>query len=154
MSKASRERERIRDEKFGRKKESIVSKVCRVLKKDKSFDEKLDILNHMIIGTPENDWKLRLKDKGNIEEFDKKFDFRNFSGMVVPSIRENELKVRALGFPRDIYEKLDQNTSEEEMLKFYERHKIEFDLTFKTPLGIGRILNSLGPFGEQLIANN
>lgn len=154
MSKASRERERIRNEKFGRKKESIVSKVCRVLKKDISFDEKLDRLNHMIIGTPENDWNLRLKDKGNIEEFNKKFDFRNFSGMVVPSIRENELKVRALGFPRDIYEKLDQNTSEEEMLKFYESHKIEFDLTFKTPLGIGRILYSLGPFGEQLIANN
>lgn len=154
MSKASRERERIRNEKYGRTKESIVSKVCVVLKNDKSFDEKLDILNHMIIGTPENDWKLRLKDKRSIEEFDQKFDFRNFSGVVVPSIRENELKVRALGFPRDFYEKLDQNTSEEKILKFYELHKIEFDLTFKTPLGIGRILYSLGPFGEQLIANN
>lgn len=154
MSKASRERERIRNEKYGWKKETLFSKVCAVLKKDISFDEKLDILNHMIIGSNENDWNLRMEDKKNCETFDEKVCFRNFSGMVVPSVGEHDLKVKALGWPRNLIEKLDPNTSEENLIKFYESHKIQLDLTFKTPLGIARMLNSLGKMGERIIAEN
>lgn len=66
MSKASRERERQRNEKF-QTEASIISKVCNILKKDITFDEKLDHLNHIIIGTNQNDWNLRMQDQKKLE---------------------------------------------------------------------------------------
>ncbi len=154
MSKASREREKLRNEKYGWKKETLFSKVCSILKKDVSFDDKLDLLNHMIIGSHENDWNLRMEDMKNIEEFDKKFDLRNFSGMLVPSIHDDYLSVRAIGIDKDFYKEMESKSSEDDLNKLFDLHKIELDLTFKTPLGIARMLNSLGKMGEDIIAKN
>jgi len=154
MSKASRERERIRNEKYGWKKETLFSKVCAILKKDVSFDEKLDILNHMIIGSNKNDWNLRMEDKKNWETFDKKIDFSNFSGVLLPSVHDDHLFIEARGLDRDFYKEMNVNSSEDELNKLFDLHKIELNLKFKTPLGIARMLNSLGKIGERIIAEN
>lgn len=154
MSKASREREKLRNEKYGWKKETLFSKVCSILKKDVSFDEQLDLLNHMIIGSNENDWNLRIEDKKNLETFDKKIDLRNFSGVLLPSVHDDYLSIEAVGIDKDFYKEMNNNCSENEMNKLFDLHKIELNLKFKTPLGIARILNSLGKMGERIIAEN
>jgi len=154
MSKASRERERIRNEKYGFKKETIFSQVCDILRSDKTFDDKLDKLNHIIIGSNKNDWELRMKDKKNWELFEEKVDLRNFSGMVLPSINEDSLIVKAIGTDRSFYKEMNNNMSKEELSKLFDLHKIELNLTFKTPLGIARMLHILGKVGEKIINEN
>lgn len=154
MSKASRERERIRNEKYGFKKETIISQVCKIMKSDSTFDDKLDKLNHMIIGSNQNDWELRMKDKKNCEIFEEKIDFRNFSGMVLPSVNDDSLIIKAIGTDRNFYKEMNNNMSEEEVCKLFNLHEIKLDLIFKTPLGIARMLYNLGKVGEKIIAEN
>ena len=155
MSKASRERERIRNEKHGFKKESIVAQACKIWRSDKTVDEKLEMLNNFTLDICGNDLEPLLKDKKKCEEFVAQFDISRFIGLVNPFVSEdkNYLTVRGIGIDDEFFPLVQNVTSKDEYDKLYEEHKIEFNFVVKTPLGIISALINLGKIGEDFINN-